>query len=56
MDGAIPESVSTDDYIPASTTKTDVVTDHSDAEVPNAPVTRYPQRENRRPPDRLVYD
>ena len=56
MDGAIPESVSTDDYIPASTTSTDVVTDHHAAEVPNAPVTRYPQRENRRPPDRLVYN
>ena len=46
MDGAIPESVSADDYIPASTTSTDV-TDHHDAEVPNAPVTRYPQRKNR---------
>ena len=40
MDGAIPESVSTNNYIPAPTTSTDVVTDHHDAEVPNAPVTR----------------
>ena len=31
MDGTIPESVSTSDYIPASTTSTDIVTDYHDA-------------------------
>ena len=47
MDGAIPESGSTNDYIPAPTTSTDVVTDHHDADFPNAPMIRYPQCKNR---------
>ena len=55
-DESAPETVSTDDYIPAHTSITDAVSENSCAPSPNAPTSRYPQRENRRPPDRLVYN
>ena len=53
-DKTAPEFVSVDDYIPAHTSVTDAVSENSGAQSPNAPASRYPQRENCRPPDRLV--
>ena len=35
---------------------TDAVTDHHDADTPNAPTIWYSRQENRQPPTKLVYD
>ena len=55
-DETAPETVSTDDYISAHTSITDAASENSCAPSPNAPTSRYPQRETRQPPDRLVYN